>query len=78
MVALQALAAYSIQVADKPVNARLRIQAKGIYSPAEFNKEYTVNSENKLLLQRDNVEALPATVTVTGTGEGCVLFQVRS
>ena len=79
MIALQALAAYSIRVSSKPVNAKLRLKATGIYSQVEFNKEYTLNSENKLLLQKDNIDAdkLPAVVNVVGTGEGCVLFQVR-
>ncbi|XP_050718244.1 alpha-1-inhibitor 3-like isoform X4 [Eriocheir sinensis] len=69
VVALQALAKYEMVLTGGPVNVAVL---------ASFNEQehtFSINEDNKLLLQRTELTSFPTTVTADVAGEGCALVQ---
>merc|ERR1712080_794841 len=78
VVGLQALAAYAINVGDSPLNADLRLQVKTTSNEPDFMQTYSFTDSNKLVLQREKLQGVPAGVVLTAQGTGCILFQTIS
>lgn len=71
VIALQALAAYG----EATYNSITQNVVK-ITSEKPFEKVFTVNNENRLLLQQTPLPEVPGKYNLTVNGTGCVLMQV--
>jgi hypothetical protein len=73
VVALHALSKYGAATFTRTGKAvQVTIQSSGT-----FSKEFQVNNNNRLLLQRVSLERVPGEYSIKATGEGCVYLQVR-
>ncbi|XP_069099094.1 alpha-2-macroglobulin-like protein 1 isoform X2 [Pleurodeles waltl] len=71
VVALQALAKYaSLTYSNQGVNTVL------VTTPQGFSVTFTVNNENRLLLQKATLTQIPGEYTVSASGQGCVYAQL--
>jgi len=71
VVALQALAAYGAATYNSVTQNVIKINSKNT-----FEKVFTVNNENRLLLQQTPLPQVPGKYSLTVNGTGCVLIQV--
>uniref|UniRef100_A0A8C0XQE5 Alpha-2-macroglobulin n=1 Tax=Castor canadensis TaxID=51338 RepID=A0A8C0XQE5_CASCN len=71
VVALHALSKYGAATFTRTGKAvQVTIQSSGT-----FSKEFQVNNNNRLLLQRVSLERVPGEYSIKATGEGCVYLQ---
>eukprot|EP00076_Gallus_gallus_P006051 NP_990557.2 ovostatin precursor [Gallus gallus] len=70
VVALQALAAYGAATYNSVTQNVIKINSKNT-----FEKVFTVNNENRLLLQQTPLPQVPGKYSLTVNGTGCVLIQ---
>lgn len=71
-MALQALAKYAgMTYSDKGDITVTAISKTG------FHEKFHVDNNNRYLLQRASLPAIPGDYSVTATGSGCVFVQVR-
>ncbi|XP_054019931.1 ovostatin-like [Dryobates pubescens] len=70
VIALQALAAYGEATYNSVAQNVVKITSKKL-----FEKVFTVNSTNRLLLQQTPLPEIPGKYSLTVNGSGCVLMQ---
>ncbi|KAM9318181.1 alpha-2-macroglobulin [Pholidichthys leucotaenia] len=71
VVTLQALAKYGAATYSRGGNTTVTVTSLG-----GLNKEFTVNQENRLLLQEEKLSEVPGEYTIKAEGQSCVLAQI--
>lgn len=71
VVALQALAKYAAATYSPQGTTTVRVMSSG-----GLKKEFTVNQDNRLLYQEEQLSEVPGEYTITAEGQSCVLTQV--